>query len=91
MARGHITHWMLWYWYRKSGWLCIRCSHPNIHGTRVLILLLGAVGVTKIFITIMVIVLEKCQNRYVHQIKVAQGQTPTRPQTQVIGSVALPY
>ena len=46
---------------------------------------------TKIFVTIVVIILEKSQNRYVRQIKVAQGQTPTEPQTQTIVSVVLPY
>ena len=44
MTRGHITQWMLRYQYRESGWLCVRCGHPNIHGTRVLVLLLVAVG-----------------------------------------------
>jgi hypothetical protein len=45
MARGRITQWMLWYRYRESGWLRVRRGHPNIHGMRVLILLLVAVGV----------------------------------------------
>jgi len=35
---------MLWYLYSESGWLRVRRSHPNIHGMRVLILLLVAVG-----------------------------------------------
>jgi len=107
MARGHVAQWMLWYWYCESGWLHIRRGHSNIHGTCVLILLLVAVGAVhfdvveiplvgrlgrqNFFITIVVIILEKSQNRYVHQVKVAQGQTPTRPQIQTIGLVVLPY
>jgi hypothetical protein len=45
MARGRVTQWMLRYRYCERGWLRVRCGHPNIHGMRVLVLLLAAVGV----------------------------------------------
>jgi len=66
-----------------SGWNCpFRCGR---NGTGV------EGGLRKILTTIMVIILDKSQNRYVHQIKVVQGQTRIRAPTQAIGSVAHPY